>query len=106
MNIDDADIPRQGGAQQRKLRIVSAILWGLVFSSLVALQLNGTGAMEIIDFLRLGGSTLGIAIVVLGVGAMLVKILQYVGLTTKYIVRLLYLIGFLAGISIVSTFVL
>lgn len=105
MNIDDADIPQQGGAQQRKLRIVSAILWGLVLSSLVALQVNGTRVLDVLDLLRLGGSTLGIAVVVLGVGAMLVKTLQYVGLTTKYIFRLLYLVAFVAGISIVSTFV-
>lgn len=105
MNIDD--VPRQGNTgQQRRLRIVSAILWGLVISALAALQLKGPGAFAVIDLLELGGLTFGIAILVVGVGGILYKTLQYVGFTVQFIVRLLYLLGFIVISSLVSTFVL
>jgi len=105
VNIDD--VPRQGNTgQQRRLRIVSAILWGLVISGLAALRLNGTGAFEVIDLLRIIGLTLAIGIVVIGVAGILYKTLKYVGMTVTMIVRLFYLIGFVIVGALVSTFVL
>ena len=104
MNIDD--VPRQGTGQQRRLQVVSAILWGLVLSGLIALRVNGTSAFEVVDLLRIGGLTLAIGIVVLGVGGILYKTLQYVGLTVTMIMRLFYLVGFVLIGALVSTFVL
>lgn len=105
MNIDD--VPTQSNTgQKRRLRIVSAILWGLVISGLIALRVNGTSALEVIDLLRIGGLTLAIGIVVIGVAGILYKTLQYVGLTVTMIVRLFYLIGFIVIGALVSTFVL
>jgi len=105
VSIDD--VPRQGNTgQQRRLRIVSAALWGLVISGLLALQVNGTSAFEVVDLLRIGGLTLAIGIVVIGVGGILYKTLQYVGMTVTMIMRLFYLIGFVIVGALVSTFVL
>ena len=105
VSIDD--VPRQGNTgQQRRLRIVSAVLWGLVISGLLALQVNGTSAFEVVDLLRIGGLTLAIGIVVIGVGGILYKTLQYVGMTVTMIMRLFYLIGFVIVGALVSTFVL
>jgi hypothetical protein len=105
VNIDD--VPRQGNTgQQRRLRIVSAILWGLVISSLAALQINGPGALAVIDLLELGGLTVAIALLVVGVGGILYKTLKLVGFTVQFIMRLLYLIGFILMGGLVSTFVL
>lgn len=104
MSIDD--VPRQGNTgQKRRLRIVSAVLWGLVISSLLALRVNGTSAFEVIDLLRIGGLTLAIGIVVIGVGGILYRTLQYVGMTVTMIMRLFYLIGFVIIGALVSTFV-
>ena len=85
---------------------MSAILWGLVLSGLIALRVNGTSAFEVVDLLRIGGLTLGIGIVVIGVGGLLYKTLQYVGMTVTMIMRLFYLIGFIVIGALVSTFVL
>lgn len=106
MDIDDQKIPRQGSGQQRKLRIASIILWTLVISILAALQLNGTGALAVANLFSTGLLAIGIVIVVLGVGGILFKTLQYVGLTVRLIFRLFYLIIFIIGISLLSTFVL
>jgi hypothetical protein len=105
VNIDD--VPRQNNtSQQRWLRIVSAMLWGLVISGLIALRVNGTSAFEVVDLLQIGGLTLGIGIVVLGVAGILYKTLQYVGMTVTMIVRLFYLVGIVVIGALVSTFVL
>jgi len=105
VNIDD--VPRQGNTgQKRRLRIVSAILWGLVISALAALQLRGPGAFAVVDLAQLGGLTLAIGIVVLGVVGILYKTLQYVGMTVTMIMRLFYVIGFVVVGALVSTFVL
>jgi len=106
VNIDDVEIKQQGGRQQRRLRVVSAILWGLVLSGLIALRVNGTSAFEVVDLLRIGGLTLAIGIVVIGVGGILYKTLQYVGMTVTMIMRLLYFIGFIIIGALVSTFLL
>ena len=105
MNIDD--VPRQGNTgQKNRLRLVSAVLWGLVISGLIALRVNGTSAFEVVDLLQIGGLTLAIGIVVLGVGGILYKTLQYVGMTVTMIVRLFYFVGFIVVGALVSTFVL
>ena len=105
MNIDDIE-PQHKGGQTRIFNVISAILWGLVISALVALRLNGTSALEVVDLFRISGLTVAIAILVIGVAGILYKTLQYVGMTVTMIKRLFYLIGFLAIISLTSTFVL
>jgi len=58
------------------------------------------------DLFSTGLLAIGIGIVVLGVGGILFKTLQYVGLTMKYIFRLFYLLVFIIGGVLLSTFVL
>jgi hypothetical protein len=105
VNIDD--VPKQGNTgQQRRLQVVSAVLWGLVISALAALQLKGPGALAVLDLLQLGGLTSAIAIVVLGVAGILYKTLKYVGMTVTMIKRLFYLLAFILVGSLASSFFL
>lgn len=105
-NTDDPEIPQQPYGKESRLKYVGIILWGLVVAALATFYVTGTGAFEIIGLFRQGALSIGVGLLVLGVGTILFKILKIVGIGTKLIFRLFYLIIFVTGFSIFSSFVL
>lgn len=99
---DSEDIPSLQTGQSSRLTYIAAVLWGLVFASIVVFYLAGTNILEVVGVFQFGLRTIGIGLVTVFFLALLVKVLRYVGVGMKLIMRLVVLLVFLAGLTLAS----
>lgn len=104
-NTDSEDVPAIQTGQSSRLTSVAVVLWGLVFASIAVFYMAGTDIFEIAGVFQFGLRSIGIGVVTLAFLALLVKVLRYVGMGMKLIVRLfvfgLFLIGLTLGTGVI-----
>lgn len=106
-NIDEEEIPDdpRKRSQQRKMRVIGVLFWGLFIAGVTVLLAADTGGLTRVEVLSLVALSLGTALVAVGVGALLLVLLQKFSILGKAVIGLVGLLAFFvvlpAGVSFV-----